>query len=124
MSDWDFTYHKHKNQNGTHFDIRLYCPGGSDTVYSWSSKKHLLDKVAPTTIRRTKDHDFRWLTFEGQYVSPKGNKNILTILESGPAKLVQLTGDGFIFSTDDRVFKLEHIKGKKYKFVNLEGLVK
>ena len=124
LVEWDFTYHKHKNQNGTHFDIRLYCPGGSDLVYSWSSKVHLLDKANPIPIRRTKDHDVRWITFEGKYTSPQGHKNIVTIIETGPAKLVTLLNDGFVFSTEERVFRLQHIKGKRYKFINLEGLVK
>ena len=124
LKEWDYTYHKHKNQNGTHFDLRLYCPGGSENVYSWSSKKHLLDKILPVPIRRTKDHDIRWLTFEGIYHSPKKHKNELTIIENGSATLVNLVRDGFIFSTLERVFKIKHVKGKQYMFINLEGLVK
>ena len=121
---WDYTYHIHKNKNGAHFDLRLFCPGGTKSVYSWSSKRHLLDKSFPTPIRRTKDHKISWLSFEGSYISPAGAKNTLKIIERGSAELINLDSDSFVFKTKDRIFKLKHLKGKRYLFIPLEGLVK
>ena len=123
LVDWDFCYHIHKNQNGTHFDLRLYCPTSNETVYSCSSKKHLLDKAFRLPVRRTKDHKVDWMTYEGEYETKKG-KNILKIIESGPAKLIDVAKDHFIFSTEHRVFKLKHLRGKKYLYCPLQGLVK
>ena len=124
LKDWDYTYHIHKNQNGTHFDLRLFCPGGSNSVYSWSSKRHLLDKSFPTPLRRTKDHTVDWLSFEGTYISPEGDKNVLKIIEQGTAELVSLDDDSFLFKTKERVFKLKHLRGKRYLYMPIEGLVK
>ena len=123
LVDWDFCYHIHKNKNGTHFDLRLYCPSGTDKVYSWSSKKHLLDKAYPVPIRRTRDHKVEWMTYEGTYTSKKSHKNVLKIIESGPAKLIDMAKGHFIFKVKNRIFKIKHLRGKKYLFCPIEGLV-
>lgn len=124
LVSWDYSYNIHKNNNGTHFDLRLYCPAGSSAVYSWSARTHLLGKAYPIKIRRTKDHDLDWLTFEGEYISNAGHKNIIKIIEQGMAELINLEKDGFTFKTDLREFKLKHVKGKQYMFIPLSGLVK
>lgn len=122
---WDFSYSMHKNQNGTHFDLRLYCPSMSENVYSWNSDKHLLRQAYPTTIRRTKDHSIRWLTFSGDYFSKKGQKNTVKIIESGPASLIEsVKNKYYVFSTNDRIFRLEHSDGKKFLYIPIAGLIK
>ena len=124
LKDWDYSYSIHKNANGTHFDLRLYCPMGSDAVYSWSSQTHLLSKAEPVKIRRVRDHQMAWMSFEGMYTSAKGVKNTIKLIEHGPANLVSLLPDGFIFSVESRIFRLRHIKGKKYLYIPIAGLVK
>ena len=101
---WDYSYNIHKNNNGTHFDLRLYCPSGSSVVYSWSARTHLLDKNRPIPLRRTKDHDRSWLTFEGEYISNAGHKNRIKIIERDMAELINLEKDGFTFKTTLRKF--------------------
>lgn len=123
--DWDFSYSMHKNQNGTHFDLRLYCPATSDNVYSWNADKHLLRQAYPTVIRRTRDHDIRWLTFAGDYFSKKGQKNTVKIIESGPASLIEsVKNKYYVFSTKDRIFRIEHSGGKKFLYIPIAGLIK
>ena len=63
------------------------------------------------------------MSYEGVYTSLKGIKNKLKILESGPAKLIDVSKDHFIFSTETRVFKLKHLRGKKYLYCPLQGLI-
>jgi len=121
---WDYSYNIHKNNNGTHFDLRLYCPSGSTVVYSWSAQTSLLDKAHPIKLRRTKDHDRSWLTFEGEYISNAGHKNTIKIIERDMAELINLEKDGFTFKTTLRKFKIKHVKGKQYMFVPLSGLIK
>ena len=64
------------------------------------------------------------MSFEGEFTSAQGQKNKIKIIESGPAVLVSIDKDGLVFSTEDRIFKLKHVKGKRYLYVPISGVIK
>jgi len=117
IKDWDYVYQIHKNNNGTHFDLRLYCPSDSESVFSFSAKHNVLDRNFPTPLRRNRDHTQDTLTFEGTFQSKKGKTNTLATIESGEATLIDIDKTGMIFETEKRIFRLKHISGKKYAYV-------
>ena len=90
IKDWDYVYQIHKNNNGTHFDLRLYCPSDSESVFSFSAKHNVLDRNFPTPLRRNRDHTQDTLTFEGTFQSKKGKTNTLATIESGEATLIDI----------------------------------
>lgn len=112
--DWQYVIQKHKNQNGTHFDLRLAKPGSS-YAYSWASKKSPMKNLEPIMTRRTHDHIVQHMDFEGPLVTAKG-KGTVKKLHRGIAKIHSIhPKKGIVFELDTgEKFILKNIRGKKY----------
>ena len=117
LKDWEYTIQSHKNNNGKHFDLRLYCPGSKTPVFSWSAKKPFWDREQATLMRRSKDHNIKWLTFSGEYVGRNGITNKMQIIETGTAQLIDFSKKELLFRTKTSIFKLLNIRGVRYLYI-------
>lgn len=115
--NWDYVVQKHKNQNGTHFDLRLAKPG-ENHAYSWASRKPPIKIINPILTRRTHDHSLEHLDFEGPLETAKG-KGTVKKIKRGKAKLHSIDDEGIRFDLDSgEKLLLKNIKGKKYLIIN------
>ncbi len=119
LRDWDYVIQEHTNQNGKHYDLRLYCPGGNTPVFSWNTKKKFWEREQPTPIRRSKDHPYRWLSYNGEYKGSAGHINKYEILDSGIAQLLDMTKKELFFRTKTSIFKLINVRGVRYAYLQI-----
>ena len=108
----------HKNQNGTHFDLRLYRPI-EKIAYSWALKKVPFfkgnEKIAAF---RTYDHNHEDLLFEG-YEKTANGYGTKKILAYGSCKIMEIdktAGLTFNIDLDYKNYVLKPIGGKRYSF--------
>jgi hypothetical protein len=111
---WDYTVQMHKNQNGTHFDLRLARPG-EGVAYSWAVKKPPLPGVKPLLAMRTHDHSLDHMKFEGALTTAKGYGTV-KILENGKIQILSIDDKGITFKKKDNTYRLRPAGGKKYMF--------
>ena len=112
---WEFVIKRHRNQNGVHYDLRLFKPD-EPKVYSWRARKLPSFENNIISAWRTADHSVDSLDSEGFIETPKGYGHI-KVLERGDAIVhwVDKTGIKFIFNGID--YYLKNVKGKKYLLV-------
>ena len=115
--EWEYVVQMHKNQNGTHFDLRLAKPG-KEYAYSWASKKPPISITRPVLARRTHDHSLEHLDFEGPLETAKGSGTV-KIISRGTAKLHSIDEEGIRFDLDSgENLLLKNLRGKKYLIVD------
>ena len=113
---WKYAVQIHKNQNGTHFDLRLYRPI-EKIAYSWSLKKvPFLKGHEKLGAFRTYDHNHDDMLFEGfqKTASGHGTKKVLAY---GSCKIMEIdktAGLTFNIDSDYSLYTLRPIKGKRY----------
>ena len=114
---WEYTVQMHKNQNGTHFDLRFKRPD-EDKAYSWAIKKPPLPGVRPLLAIRTHDHNYEHMGMEGFLSTAKGYGTV-KILERGHIDVKSVDENGITFKKKDDTFRLRPMKGRKYMFEHL-----
>jgi len=112
---WPLVIKRHRNQNGVHYDLRLFKPD-EPRVYSWRLAKLPSDERALIPAYRVADHSVDSLSFQGFIETPKGYGHI-KIIETGKAVVhwVDKTGIKFIFNSMN--YYLKNVKGKKYLLI-------
>lgn len=111
---WDYAIQMHKNQNGTHFDLRLARPG-EGVAYSWAVKKPPIPGIKPLLAIRTHDHTLEHMKFQGPLVTAKGYGHV-KLLETGKMQVLSIDNEGIRFKKDNGVFRLRPAGGRKYMF--------
>jgi hypothetical protein len=112
---WGYTIQMHKNQNGTHFDLRLARPG-EPHAYSWAIKKPPIPGLRPILAMRTHDHELDHMNYQGFLTTAKGYGTV-KILERGNIKVLSIDENGIKFQKKNDTFRLRPLKGRKYMFV-------
>lgn len=112
--EWDYSIQQHKNQNGTHFDLRLLRPG-DDKALSWAMKKVPFGGVKPTLAMRTHDHTIEHMDFEGPLSTAAGYGDV-KLLKRGKVKINRIDETGIHFNMENADYALRPFRGKKYMF--------
>lgn len=111
---WQYTIQMHKNQNGTHFDLRLARPG-EPHAYSWAIKKPPIPGIRPIMAMRTHDHELAHMGYEGFLTTAKGYGTV-KILERGHVQVLSIDNQGITFKKKGDTFRLRPMRGRKYMF--------
>ena len=118
---WRYAIKKHKTPGeSAHFDLRLYNDAYTK-VFSWSSKKFLLNGANPVLLRRTPDHPKSSIDFEGTFFSKGSSKlNKVTNLKTG---IISFEGvdpkKGIMFRSKELSFDIKPYRGKNYMFMKV-----
>ena len=113
---WKYAVQIHKNQNGTHFDFRLFRPQ-EKVAYSWVTKKVPFFKThEKLAAYRTYDHTYNDMVYEGILKTARGTGTI-KMLAYGTAKVLEIdktAGVTFTLDLNHKNYNLNSIQGKKY----------
>ena len=111
---WEYSIQQHKNQNGTHFDLRMLRPG-DDKAVSWAMKKPPFPGLKPSLAMRTHDHTMEHMDFEGPMITRAGHGTV-KLLKRGTITVKKIDQEGIHFNMEGVDYRLRPFKGKKYMF--------